>query len=206
MRFLPLLSSHVDPASWNAFPSVELIWDGVSHPDWNSAGGGGPAVHALHLPPLRWGEPLQEKALVALRSRLAPDFLVLRSPVPQGHAAEGRFLQILELLLEVARGRSIRLALRPAVGTASQLADILRVARADAVGFCWDAGIGADLESISDRILCAVGSVDGDYDCLRTLGYRWNVALPASDPASFIQVQSRLENAYPDAFECGRNA
>jgi hypothetical protein len=137
----------------------------------------------------------------ALRTRLAPDFLVLPAAVPEGRLEHSAFMAVLEGLLEITHGTGVKLALRPAPGAAPGLARILKEARGEAVGFCWDAAVGDGLESISDRLFCAVLDAGRDsgpgLNALQDLGYRWNVALPCEDPAAARGALEALEEAHP---------
>ncbi len=197
MRFLPLLSSRFAPAPWARFRDVELEWEEALHPEWEAAVRAGLGVHALHLPERPWGEALVVEALNALRPRLGTDFLVLRTGRPEDRMAQSRFLGALETLLEALEGRGVKLALRPVPGAAAPLAALMKEIRCEAVGYCWDAAVGADLESISDRLFCAVGKEGEDFAGLRRLGYRWNLALPAADPEAAAAAIARLEAAHP---------
>ena len=78
------------------------------------------------------------------------------------------------------------------------MAALLREVRGEAVGFCWDADLDADLEAVSDRILTAVGSPLDDFSALRRLGYRWNMALPSTDPAETAETIARLRAVWPE--------
>jgi hypothetical protein len=174
-----------------------LAWTGTLHPDWTRPGTGSPQVHALHLPWQPWGAGLGETALAALRPALGADFLVLRAAAPEGRAQVSAFLEVLEGLLEVTQGQGIKLALRPDPGAAPGLAARLREARGEAVGFCWDATVGADLASFSDRLFCAVGDPGDDFRPIQALGYRWNLAIPARDPATLRQVMADVMRDFP---------
>jgi hypothetical protein len=196
MRIVPLLPSSCAPGPWRAFPAAELAWDGALHPDWTRPVAGGPPVHALHLPDLPWGPGLGETALAALRPGLGADFLVLRAPLPQGRTGEAAFMAVLEGLLEVTRGQP-KLALRPAPSAAPGLVQRLRAARGEAVGFCWDAALGADLDCISDRLFCAVGEPGDDFRPIQRLGYRWNLAIPAADPDALLLAAADIARAFP---------
>jgi hypothetical protein len=65
------------------------------------------------------------------------------------------------------------------------------------VGFCWDAGVGADLDCISDRLFCAVGEPGDDFRPIQRLGYRWNLAIPAADPEALRRVAAAIGAAFP---------
>lgn len=194
MRFLPLLSSVQAPGAWNSFPDVELVWDEGLHPGW---AGSGIAIHALHLRAQPWGEKLVLAGIEALRPSLGADFLVIPAEAPGNLGESSRFLGALEALLEALAGRGVKIALRPAPGAASPLAALLKEVRCDAVGYCWDPAIGSDLEAISDRLFCAVGSAGDDYSFLRRLGYRWNMAIPGTDPGPTAATLARLEESHP---------
>ncbi len=198
MRFLPLLSSELDPAPWAGFAAVELVWSADGHPGWGEALRQGRQVHAVHLPSLPWGSDLLEAAGAAGREGLGWDFLVIPAAAPLGREARSAFLGTLEVLLEVFQGRGPKVALRPAPGVAPALAALLREVRGEAVGFCWDADLDADLEAVSDRILTAVGSPLDDFSALRRLGYRWNMALPSTDPAETAETIARLRAVWPE--------
>jgi hypothetical protein len=154
-------------------------------------------VHALHLPWQPWGADLGETALAALRPGLGADFLVLRARAPEGRMERSAFLEVMEGLLEVTQGQGPKLALRPAPGAAPSLVALLREARGEAVGFCWDAGLGADLACFEDRLFCAVGEPGDDFRPIQALGYRWNLAIPAGDPATLRQVMADIERDFP---------
>ncbi len=197
MRIVPLLPSSCAPGPWRAFPAVELAWDGALHPDWTRPVAGGPPVHALHLPDLPWGPGLGETALAALRPRLGADFLVLRAPLPQGRTGEAG--------LHGGAGRPA--GGDPGPGPSSPCArprarppawsERLRAARGEAVGFCWDAALGADLDCISDRLFCAVGEPGDDFRPIQRLGYRWNLAIPAADPDALLLAAADIARAFP---------
>ncbi|HET8716071.1 MAG TPA: hypothetical protein VFM16_09620, partial [Holophagaceae bacterium] len=55
----------------------------------------------------------------------------------------------------------------------------------------------ADLAAVEDRLFCAVGAETDDLEGLRRLGYRWNLALPAADPAAFARLKAALEARFP---------
>jgi hypothetical protein len=111
-------------------------------------------------------------------------------------AASG-FLATLEGLLEITHGTGVKLALRPAPGAAPALVRRLREARGEAVGFCWDRSVGADLESISDRLFCAVGEPGDDLAELQRLGYRWNLAVPCHEPLEARAALDDLAGRWP---------
>jgi len=197
MRFLPLLSAHQDPAPWIPFRNLELSWEGGLHPGWAKAVREGLGIHALHLPARPWGESRVVEACEALRAPLGVDFLILPTGAPGNRAESAHFLGALEALLEALQGRGVKLALRPAPGAGPTLVTLLKEMNCDAVGYCWDAGVGADLETLSDRLFCAVGEEGDDFAGLRRLGYRWNVAVPASSPETTMRAIGRLEAAHP---------
>jgi len=197
MRFLPLLSARLDPAPWIPFRNLELSWEGELHPGWERAVREGLGVHALHLPARPWGEPRVVEICEALRVPLGVDFLITPTAAPRDRVESAHFLGALETLLEALQGRGVKLALRPAPGAGPALVTLLKEMRCDAVGYCWDAGVGADLELLSDRLFCAVGKAQDDLTGLRRLGYRWNVAVPATDPESAMGVLAGLGAANP---------
>lgn len=189
MRFLPLLSSLDDPAPWPM--EAELRWEGALHVGWRHPRR---AVHALHLPEGPLGAPLLERAGEALRQGLNPDFLVIPTGPLEDRTAGFALLGTLETLLEVARGR-VKVALRVEAATRDRALGLLREARAEAVGFCWT---GGDPEPMADRLWCAVGTEGTDLRPLQVLGYRWNVALPATDPSEFAARVADLRVAHPE--------
>jgi len=154
-------------------------------------------VHALHLGTRVWGEALALEALGALGAGLGADFLVIPVDAPKNITEQSRFLGALEALLEALHGRGVKIALRPAAGEAPALVALLKEIRCEAVGYCWDAGVGEDLEVLSDRLFCAVGNGEDDFTELRRLGYRWNLALPSLDPDATARTVARLEASYP---------
>ena len=189
MRFLPLLSSLDDPAPWPL--EAELRWEGALHAGWRHPRR---AVHALHLPDGPPGAPLLAAAGEALRQGLNPDFLVLPVGSLEDRASGFALLGTLETLLEAVRGR-VKLALRVEGAARDRALALLREARAEAVGFCW---IGGDPEPMADRLWCAVGADGADLAPLQALGYRWNVAVPAADPAAFEARMAALRAAHPE--------
>ncbi len=200
MRFIPLLPAVQDPAPFEAFRDVELDLGGGLHPGWAASALRGLAVHALHLPPLDWGDALALKALEALGARLSPDFLVLHAQDPSGLMGASRFFRTLEAILEQAHGRGVKVALRPAPGHAGPLAKRMKEARGEAVGYCWHPGIGADLEAISDRLLTAVHADGADLKALQATGYRWNMAValrPGEDAAGLEARLASLAASHP---------
>ena len=197
MRIVPLLPSTCDPRPWVQLPAVELVWAGRSHPGWGGSRPAPPQVHALHLALQPWGAGLGETALAALRAVPGVDFLVLGAPEPLDRTQASAFLAVLEGLLEVAQGEGFKLALRPAPGAAPALVRRLKEARGAAVGFCWDAQVGGDLDWISDRLFCAVGGPGDDFRPIQRLGYRWNLAVPAGDPRAFLETRERIAREFP---------
>ena len=173
---------------------MELAWTGGLHPLW---GAGAAAVHAIHLPAQPWTEALGEAAFAALRPRLGIDFLVIPAEEPTQRLSAADFMSVLEGLLEVTSGLGVKLALRPAPGAAPGLVARLKAARGEAVGFCWDPAIAGDLECISDRLFSAVADANADFSGLERLGYRWNAALPATEPEAFRDTVAALEKAFP---------
>jgi hypothetical protein len=193
MRFVPLLSSRTDPAPWRAFEALELVWEGGEPGSWLRVGA---AIHALHVPRLELAAEAAGQVLPALLA-LGADFLVLQAPAPGDLKAQSTLLRTLEVLLEVLAGRGPRLLLRPEPGAAPALARLLGAVRAEAVGYCWDVGVGADLEHIWDRIHGAVARPGDDLEPLARLGYRWNVAVPFLEPATAASVLARLAAEHP---------
>lgn len=165
---------------------MELLLDGGPTVPWIGAVRQGLEVHALHAPDLRW----QADPAGLLLPDLQADFLVLPAEAPPTREATTAFLAALEFLLEAARGP--RLALRPLPGAAEGLSRLLREVQAHAVGFCWDPALGAGIAACEDRLLCAVAAPQADLSPLEALGYRWNVALPASTPEGFAADRSSL--------------
>ncbi len=202
MRFVPLILSSSAPENWAAFRNVELRWDGHLHADWEISVRNGLAIHALHLPPMPWGIDLLEMALEALHPRLGADFLVIPTDAPTGRQATSAFLQGIEALLERTSGRGVKIALRPSQGALKGLLALLKEARGEAVGFCWDPDVGLDLELISDRLYTAVGGMNGmedDYTALQRTGYRWNLAMEGK-PTELPSRIKALEAKYPTVF------
>jgi hypothetical protein len=197
MRFVPLVPSEFDPAPWRPFQAVELAWQGTLHGGWARAG---IPVHALHLPAVPWTEALGELAMEALRAQLEPDFLVLRAAAPDQRLSSSRVLGVLEGLLELTHGRGVKLALRPDPGAGPALVRMLRAVRGEAVGFCWDRAVGADLDALSDRLFCAVHAPGDGLSGLQALGYRWNVAVPAGTPETARAALDALGAAWPPVY------
>lgn len=148
-------------------------------------------IHALHYPEPSWAPESLTPFLEGLS--LQPDFLVVAASVPQDRQAQGRFLTGLELLLEALAGRGVRLVLRPQPGALEPLAALLREVRGEAIGFCWDPAMD-DLDACADRLCCAVleGTDLAALGSLRALGYRWNLALPTSEPDTAEALVTRL--------------
>ena len=197
MKFLPLVPSRLDPGPWLPFKEVELAWDASPDPGWTRAVRQGLAVHALHLREQAWSDRLLEDALAALGAGLEPDFLVASAQPPATRWGASTFLGTIESLLEATAGRGVKVALRPAKGATSRILELLRGVKGDAVGFCWDAALGEEIEPIVDRLHCAVGGTDTDPRPLQRWGYRWNLALPAEDPALIGPILERLRRDYP---------
>ena len=151
----------------------------------------------MHLPAAPWASSLGETVLAALRPRLEIDFLVIPAACPEGRLETSAFLGVLEGLLEVTHGTGVKLALKPPLGQAQGLVKLLKDARGEAVGFCWDNHTGPELDCISDRLFCAVGAPADDFAPLPRLGYRWNLALRGQDPAGFSATLEGLEKAFP---------
>lgn len=193
MRVLPLLPSGADPAPWAAFPDVELAWSGRLHGAWPAFARRG-GVHALHL---REGDSLEDAQEALARCLpLGFDFLVVPVEAPKNRKAGFAVLGLVESLLEALAPKGIKVALRPGAGGETELARLLKESRGEAVGFCWHGGV-KDLASIEDRLFCAVGSDADDLDPLRALGYRWNFAIPSSDPSAFAASKASLEARFP---------
>ena len=192
MRFVPQIPSSFAPGPWFPFAPLMLRWDGGLHPDWSQAARRGLAVHAIHLP----GQASVEEALAALQAALGPDFLILPAARPDSREAGFRLLGHLETLLEATSGRGVKIALRIEGGAEAAVVELLRQARAEAVGYCWHPGT-ADAELLADRLWCGVCEPGSDLSALQNLGYRWDMALPAADPATFRAQAAALEAAHP---------
>ena len=191
MRFVPLIPSSIDSEPWVHHGSVVLRWEGA-HPSWLPAVRGGMILSGILLP----GQDLLAEGLEALQARLAPDFLLLPVGLPASREAGFRLLGLLEALLEATSGRGAKLALKLVPGSEPAVLELLRQARAEAVGFCWHPGI-EDPEPLADRLwfgLCEAGS---DLSSLQHLGYRWDMALPAQEPATFRREAAALAAAHP---------
>ena len=197
MRFVPLVHTRLDPGPWLPFKDVELLWAGQPDSAWTRAERGGLAVHAVHLRSQDWGDGLIAEALDVLGAGLGLDFLVLHAKPPATRWGAARFLGTLEALLEAATGRGAKVVLRPAEGATTRILDLLRGVQGDAVGFCWDAGLGEDLEPLAGRLHCAVGERHSDPRPLQRWGYRWNLAIPAEDPAEIGPVLERMRTQFP---------
>ncbi len=128
-----------------------------------------------------------------------PDFWVFHAHPLSDRRAQSRFLEKLEILLELLQGRGIKIALRPVDGWAPSLVQLLKSVRCDATGYCWHEGIGDDLDCISDRLFCAVGRAGGRYQALLRLGYRWNVAIPGSNVVEWQKVIRDLDVEHASA-------
>ncbi len=191
MRFIPLLSSRLDPAPWADAP-VALRWEGDPGGRWEAAAFRGLPVHVVHLP--GWEV---EAALEVLRFRpLQPDFMVLPAERPGTREAGFRLLGDLEALLEATSGRGVKLALRIAPDATEAILDLLRQAHCEAVGFCWHPGAGA-LEALADRLWTGLCAPDSDLRPLQRLGYRWDMALPAEEAGTFRSQAAALLAAHP---------
>jgi len=193
MRFVPLLSCSLDPTPWRALGPLALSWEGVPDGRWEGEALRGLPIHTLHLP----GKAPVAEALDALQRRhLGPDFLVIPVAHPGNREAGFRLLGDLEALLEATSGRGVKLALRIEAGATAAVLDLLRQARCEAVGFCWHAGC-EDLEALADRLWTGVCEPGADLRPLQRLGYRWDMALPAADPAVFREQAAALAAAHP---------
>lgn len=192
MRFVPLIPSSFDPAHWVPLGPLALRWDRSVHPDWAPAVRRGALIHAVHLGD---GSPVDD-ALEALRLGLGPDFLVMAVAPLEGREAGFRLLGQLEALLEATAGRGPKVALRIAGGAETAVLDLLRQARAEAVGFCWHPG-SADPELLADRLWCGTCTPASDLGPLQRLGYRWDMALPAQEPTVFQAQAATLMAAHP---------
>ena len=192
MRFVPLIPSSFPPEPWLSLAPLMLRWDGALHAGWGAAVRRGLAVHAVHLP----GESPVEEGLEVLRHGLGVDFLVIPVGRLETREAGFRLLGQLETLLEATSGRGVKLALRLEAGTEAPLLDLLRQAHGEAVGFCWHPGIH-DPEPLADRLWCGICEPNSDLRPLQALGYRWDMALAATDPDTFRTQAALLEAAHP---------
>jgi hypothetical protein len=192
MRFVPLLSSSLDPELWLSLAPIMLQWAGVPHGGWASAVRRGLAIHAVQVP----GEALVEASLEVLSLGLGPDFLVLPVRRPGNRETGFRLLGQLETLLEATSGRGVKLALRLEAGAEAPVLDLLRQAHGEAVGFCWHPGI-ADAEPLADRLWCGVCEPGTDLRPLQALGYRWDMALAVEDPDTFRAQAAILAASHP---------
>ena len=192
MRFVPLISSSIDPEPWLFLAPVMLRWDGSLHAGWSPAVRRGLAIHAVHLS----GESPVEEGLVVLHHGLGIDFLVIPVRRLDNREASFRLLGALESLLEATSGRGVKLALRLEAGAEAAVPELLRQAHGEAVGFCWHPGI-QDAEPLADRLWCGVCEPGTDLRPLQALGYRWDMALVAEDPGVFRPQAALLEAAHP---------
>ena len=192
MRFIPQLPSSFEPAPWLSLAPVMLCWDGTLHGDWSPAVRRGLAIHGVQL---RAESPVEE-ALDVLRHGLGPDFLVMPVAKPDTREAGFRLLGMLETLLEATSGRGVKLALRLEPGAETAVLDLLRQAHGEAVGFCWHPGL-LDAEPLADRLWCGICEARTDLRPLQALGYRWDMALAAQDPAVFRAEAAALAAAHP---------
>ncbi len=192
MRFAPLIPSSFDPEPWLSLAPVMLRWDGSLHAGWSPAVRRGLAIHAVHLV----GEAPVEEGLAVLHQGLGLDFLVIPVRRPDNREAGFRLLGALESLLEATSGRGVKLALRLEAGAEVAVPELLRQAHGEAVGFCWHPGIH-DAEPLADRLWCGVCEPATDLRPLQALGYRWDMALTAEDPALFRAQAALLEAAHP---------
>jgi hypothetical protein len=90
----------------------------------------------------------------------------------------------------------VKLALRLEPGAEATVVDLLKQARAEAVGFCWQPGT-LDAELLADRLWCGICEPDSNLKALQHLGYRWDMALPAVDPATYRAQAAGLGAAHP---------
>ncbi len=169
-----------------------LRWDGVLHEGWRSSWRQGSAIHAVFLS----GHSLVEEGLEILRHGLGPDFLVLPVRKPETREAGFQLLGQLETLLEATSGRGSKLALQLEAGAEAKVIDLLREAHGEAIGFCWHPDI-LDPEPLADRIWCGLCEAGADLHPLQALGYRWDMALEATDPGSFRSQAAALGAAHP---------
>ena len=193
MRFVPLIPCGLDPSPWRALGPVALHWEGAADPRWEAEALRGLPIHTVHLP---GKAPVSDALEVLHRRHLGPDFLVIPVAHPANREAGFRFLGDLEALLEATSGRGVKLALKVETGATAAVQELLRQARCEAVGFCWHAGI-EDLEALADRLWTGVCGPGADLRPLQRLGYRWDMALPAPDPAAFREQAAVLAAAHP---------
>jgi hypothetical protein len=193
MRFVPLVPSALDPAPWLGLGPVALHWEAEPDPRWEAEAFRGLPIHTVHLP---GAAPVDEALSVLQRRNLGPDFLVVPVARPANREAGFHFLGDLEALLEATAGRAVKLTLRLGPGAAAPVLDLLRQARCEAVGFCWHAGC-EDLEALADRLWTGVCEPGADLRPLQRLGYRWDMALPATDPGRYRAEAAALESAHP---------
>lgn len=191
MRFVPQIPSSLDPGPWLQLAPLMLRWDGTLHGGWAPAVRRGLAIHGIRL-----REALAEEGLALLSGGLAPDFLVLPVALPGTREAGFRLLGTLETLLEATAGRGTKLALHLEPGSEAAVVELLRQARGEAVGFCWHPGI-LDAELLADRLWCGECAPDTDLRPLQALGYRWDMALAAQDPARFGAEAAALLARHP---------
>jgi len=192
MRFVPLISSSEHPEPWLTLAPLMLRWDGSWHAGWSQAARKGLAIHAVHLP----GRAPVDEGLEVLRQGLGADFLVVPVARLDTREAGFRILGQLEALLEATSGRGIKLALSLESGSEAAVLELLRQAHGDAVGFCWHPGI-EDAEPLADRLWCGLCEPGTDLRPLQALGYRWDMALPATDPALYRVQAAALASAHP---------
>lgn len=192
MRFVPLISAAADPTPWSGLAPLLVRWD-APHPAWRGLLTRGLAVHAVLL---SQANPVEE-GLEVLRLGFGPDFLILPVSRPATREAGFRLLGQLEILLEATSGRGVKVALCLEGEAEAPVLELLREARGEAVGFCWHPGT-RDAEALSDRLWCGLCSSDSDLRGLQALGYRWDMALEASDPATFAAQATRMRDIHPE--------
>lgn len=192
MRFVPQIPSSSAPGPWVGLGPLALAWEGAAHPDWSAAARRGTAVHIVHLP----GRAPLDEGLAVLQAGLGADFLVFPVGRLENREAGFRLLGHLEALLEATSGRGVKVALKVEGGAEAAVADLLRQARAEAVGYCWHPGT-AEAELLADRLWCGLCEPDSDLRLLQRLGYRWDMALAARDPETFLRQAAALEAAHP---------
>ncbi len=192
MRFVPLIPSSFDPAPWLGLGPITLQWDGSLNGQWPQAVRRGLAIHAVHLA----GDSPVEEGLEVLRHGLGADFLVIPVRHPETREAGFRILGHLETLLEATSGRGVKLAMRLEAGSEAAVLELLNQAHAEAVGYCWHPGI-LETESLADRLWCAVCEPETDLRPIQALGYRWDMALSATDPQCFLAQAGALQAVHP---------